>query len=134
MHCRRARMMSLSVLPVVRLLVVALLVSVSAGMAAHTRAAEATVGSRRVLVCGSRTAIVDITPDRPEGVVTWSWPAATREGWVLPQRMREPPFLLLRTRAKQPRATARQATRTVTSFWHDGSAWLETSGEKALTS
>jgi len=76
--------MSMFVSPVVRLLVVALLVSAAAGTAACTCAAEAPVGSRRVLVCGSRTAIVDITPDRPEGVVTWSWPAATREGWVLP--------------------------------------------------
>ena len=84
MHCRRARMMSLSVSPVVRLLVVASLVSAAVGTAARACAAGAPVGARRVLVCGSRTAIVEITPDRPEGVVTWSWPAATREGWVLP--------------------------------------------------
>ena len=49
-----------------------------------SHAADAAAGSRRILVCGGRTAIVEITPDHPEGVVEWSWPAATREGWVLP--------------------------------------------------
>jgi len=40
--------------------------------------------TRRVLVCGGRTALVEIGPDHPAGRVEWSWPAATREGWVLP--------------------------------------------------
>jgi hypothetical protein len=61
-----------------------LLVGVAACMAGGLDAADAMGGSRRILVCGGRTAIVDITPDHPEGVVEWSWPAATREGWVLP--------------------------------------------------
>ena len=63
-----------------------LMVGVAAAAAAmgDSQAAEAVAGARRVLVCGSRTAIVEITPDRPEGVVEWSWPAASREGWVLP--------------------------------------------------
>jgi len=56
----------------------------ASGATGDSHAADPAAGSRRILVCGSRTAIVDITPDRPEGVVTWSWPAASREGWVLP--------------------------------------------------
>ena len=40
--------------------------------------------TRRVLVCGGRTALVEIGPEHPAGRVEWSWPAATREGWVLP--------------------------------------------------
>jgi hypothetical protein len=61
-----------------------LLVGVAACIVGETLAADAMGDSRRILVCGGRTAIVDITPDHPEGVVEWSWPAATREGWVLP--------------------------------------------------
>jgi hypothetical protein len=61
-----------------------LLVAMAACVAGGLHAADATSGSRRILVCGGRTAIVDITPDHPEGVVEWSWPAGTREGWVLP--------------------------------------------------
>ena len=40
--------------------------------------------SRRVLVCGPRTAIVEITDPKADGRVEWSHPANTREGWVLP--------------------------------------------------
>lgn len=40
--------------------------------------------SRRVLVCGPRTAIVTITAEDADGRVEWSHPANTREGWVLP--------------------------------------------------
>jgi len=83
MPCHRAGLISLSVSPIWLLLAV-MFASAAAGTPARAHAAEATAGSRRILVCGSRTAIVDITPDRPEGVVTWSWPAASREGWVLP--------------------------------------------------
>jgi len=84
MPCHRAELISLPVSPLWRLLLIVGLVSGAAGTVGLARAAEAPAGSRRILVCGSRTAIVDITPDRPEGVVTWSWPAASREGWVIP--------------------------------------------------
>jgi len=46
------------------------------------RAAETT--SRRILVCGARTAIVEIDQAHPEGKVEWSYPSSSREGWVLP--------------------------------------------------
>lgn len=40
--------------------------------------------SLRLLVCGGRTAILEISPAHPDGRVEWSYPAASREGWVLP--------------------------------------------------
>ena len=83
MPCHRAGLISLSVSPIWLLLVV-MFASAAAGTPARAHAAEATAGSRRILVCGSRTAIVEITSDHPEGLVKWSWPAASREGWVLP--------------------------------------------------
>ena len=46
--------------------------------------ASAAETSRRVLVCGPRTAIVEITDPAADGRVEWSHPANTREGWVLP--------------------------------------------------
>ena len=46
--------------------------------------AGAAEGSRRVLVCGPRTAIVEIAVPDGAGRVEWSHPANTREGWVLP--------------------------------------------------
>ena len=57
-----------------------LLVGVAACMVGGLDAADAMGGSRRILVCGGRTAIVDITPDHPEGVVeekeiVWKWQA-----------------------------------------------------------
>ncbi len=83
MHCHRD---GSKVLPVSLfwLLLVVVITSGAAETLTPARAAEPSAGSRRILVCGSRTAIVEITPDHPEGVVEWSWPAATREGWVLP--------------------------------------------------
>ena len=48
------------------------------------RADDAAVGSRRVLVCGARTAIVEIAPGGDQETVVWSYPASSREGWVLP--------------------------------------------------
>jgi len=83
MHCHRA---GFKVLPVslFSLLLVVVITSGAAEPLTPAHAAEPSAGSRRILVCGSRTAIVEITPDHPEGVVEWSWPAATREGWVLP--------------------------------------------------
>lgn len=51
------------------------------GVAAETAAAPR---SLRLLVCGARTAIVEITPEHPEGKVEWSYPGGSREGWVLP--------------------------------------------------
>jgi hypothetical protein len=80
MHCRHAGFVARAGLSFVGML----LVLAGPCMSRGTHAAEAMGGSRRILVCGNRTAIVDITPDHPEGVVEWSWPAATREGWVLP--------------------------------------------------
>ena len=80
MHCHRAGFFSRLFPPVLLML----LVGAAACVVGETLAADATSGSRRILVCGGRTAIVDITPDHPEGVVEWSWPASTREGWVLP--------------------------------------------------
>lgn len=59
-------------------------VFVLACCAATTRAASAAPPSRRVLVCGPRTAIVEIDAETAPGRVEWSWPANTREGWVLP--------------------------------------------------
>lgn len=47
-------------------------------------AASAAAPSRTVLVCGPRTAIVEIDAETSPGRVEWSWPAASREGWVLP--------------------------------------------------
>jgi lysophospholipase L1-like esterase len=48
------------------------------------RLARSATTTRRVLLCGGRTALVEISPAHPAGRVEWSWPAATREGWVLP--------------------------------------------------
>jgi len=42
------------------------------------------VESRRILVCGKRTAIVLFSPERPAGAVEWTYPVNSREGWVLP--------------------------------------------------
>ncbi|MFM8283330.1 MAG: hypothetical protein ACKOCW_07195 [Planctomycetaceae bacterium] len=53
-------------------------------LASAALAASAAAPTRRVLVCGPRTAIVDITDETSAGRVEWSWPANTREGWVLP--------------------------------------------------
>ena len=47
-------------------------------------ASAAEPASRRILTCGKRTALVEITPEHPAGRVEWSHPANTREGWVLP--------------------------------------------------
>jgi hypothetical protein len=49
-----------------------------------TTAPAAEPASRRILTCGKRTAIVEITTEHPAGRVEWSHPANTREGWVLP--------------------------------------------------
>ena len=45
-------------------------------------AAEAT--TRRILVCGQQTALLEISAEHPAGKKLWSHPASTREGWVLP--------------------------------------------------
>ena len=55
-----------------------------AGVTAARVAAADGPSTRRILVCGARTAIVEITVDEPRGRVEWSHPANTREGWVLP--------------------------------------------------
>jgi hypothetical protein len=80
MRRRRARFVPRLVPAFASLLVVA----AAAWLVGGVRAADVTAGSRRILVCGGRTAIVAITPDHPEGMVEWSWPAGAREGWVLP--------------------------------------------------
>lgn len=41
-------------------------------------------GRRRILVCGGRTALLTIDSPAKDGTIEWSWPGATREGWVLP--------------------------------------------------
>lgn len=62
----------------------AVLVSVAAAWAlAPGRAAEPAGSTRRILVCGGRTAIVEVGAPDDAGKVEWSWPGATREGWVL---------------------------------------------------
>ncbi len=53
-------------------------------MAAGSGRCAAADASRRVLVCGPRTAILEITDPVADGRVEWSHPANTREGWVLP--------------------------------------------------
>jgi hypothetical protein len=58
------------------------LLALAACLASPAPAAEP--ASRRILTCGKRTAIVEITADEPAGRVEWSHPANTREGWVLP--------------------------------------------------
>ena len=58
------------------------LLALSACLASTAPAAEPV--SRRILTCGKRTAIVEITAEQPAGRVEWSHPANTREGWVLP--------------------------------------------------
>ena len=67
---------------VYRLAVVALLLGSLAGVRG-ARAADA-AHERRLLVCGSRTAIVRLAADRPDEQVEWVFPAGSREGWVLP--------------------------------------------------
>jgi len=53
-------------------------------LAAAARPAPAAEAVRRVLVCGPRTAILEIGDPAADGRVEWSHPANTREGWVLP--------------------------------------------------
>jgi hypothetical protein len=55
---------------------------VAAASSPTARAAEGR--TVRLLVCGGRTAIVEISPAHPDGKVEWSHPAGSREGWVLP--------------------------------------------------
>jgi hypothetical protein len=55
---------------------------VAAASSPTARAAEGR--TVRLLVCGGRTAIVEISPAHPDGKVEWSYPAGSREGWVLP--------------------------------------------------
>lgn len=47
-------------------------------------ASDSQVSQRRILVCGKQTAIVTFSLEHPEGVVEWSYPVNSREGWVLP--------------------------------------------------
>jgi hypothetical protein len=61
-----------------RALVATLMIG-SAAQADETRG-----GQRRMLVCGKQAAIVAFSPAHPEGVVEWTYPVNTREGWVLP--------------------------------------------------
>ena len=65
-------------------LLLALMAAALHSVFAEVVAEGAPTPSRRVLVCGPRTAIVEISPDHPDGKVEWSHPANTREGWVLP--------------------------------------------------
>ena len=99
MRRRRARFVPRLVPAFASLLVVA----AAAWLVGGVRAADVTAGSRRILVCGGRTAIVAITPDHPEGMVEWSWPAGAREGWVLPDGN---VLLALSTGGSTPRGAA----------------------------
>lgn len=54
------------------------------GVGCPHAAAEPPAHALRLLVCGPRTAIVAISPEHPDGVVEWSYPVNSREGWVLP--------------------------------------------------
>ena len=70
--------------PIVAANSIRLATTMAVWLGALTLVHAAPTPSRRVLVCGPRTAIVDISPEHPEGRVEWSHPANTREGWVLP--------------------------------------------------
>jgi hypothetical protein len=65
-----------------RALLGCLLLTLGAGLLCHAARAE-DGGRRRVLVCGGRTALLDIESADQDGRVEWAWPGATREGWVL---------------------------------------------------
>jgi hypothetical protein len=52
--------------------------------ASGLEAAAAEGRTMRLLVCGGRTAILEISPAHPEGTVEWSYPSGSREGWILP--------------------------------------------------
>jgi hypothetical protein len=68
------------IVSLVRLLVV---VAVAAlGGSAH--AAEPQGRQQKILVCGKQAAIIAFSAKHPEGIVEWSYPVNTREGWVLP--------------------------------------------------
>ena len=55
------------------------------GLSGGSTAAEAQpAGQRKILVCGSRTAIVAFSTKHPEGMVEWTYPVNSREGWMLP--------------------------------------------------
>lgn len=57
------------------------------GVLAAARGLDATAAegrTLRLLVCGGRTAILEISPAHPDGKVEWSYPSGSREGWVLP--------------------------------------------------
>lgn len=60
------------------------LLAVAAFFACHAARAEDAGVRRRILVCGGRTALVSIDAADKDGRVEWSWPGASREGWVLP--------------------------------------------------
>jgi hypothetical protein len=76
--------LSRPVRPPLRAPLCALLLVMALASASAAAAAESVAGHRRILVCGGRTAIVDIGPAGGAGRVEWTWPNATREGWVLP--------------------------------------------------
>ena len=78
---RLTRLTRLTRLPRPAPLIFALL-ALAACLASPALAAEPV--ARRILTCGQRTALVEITPEHPAGRVEWSHPANTREGWVLP--------------------------------------------------
>ena len=80
MQCHPAGSVSRPVMSFVWMLILGVTTSLPGG----SQAADGTGASRRILVCGGRTALVEIGPDHPQGTVEWSWPAGTREGWLLP--------------------------------------------------
>jgi hypothetical protein len=60
------------------------LVATAVALGGSAGASDSQVCQRRILVCGKQAAIVAFSLEHPEGVVEWSYPVNTREGWVLP--------------------------------------------------
>jgi len=58
--------------------------AIAVALMSHIAQAGDAGGRRRILVCGGRTALLTIAAADNDGRVEWSWPGATREGWVLP--------------------------------------------------
>ena len=60
------------------------LLATAVALGGSAEASDSQIRQRRMLVCGKQAAIVAFSREHPEGVVEWSYPVNTREGWVLP--------------------------------------------------
>jgi hypothetical protein len=60
------------------------LLATAVALGGSASADDSQVGQRRMLVCGKQAAIVAFSREHPEGVIEWSYPVNSREGWVLP--------------------------------------------------